>query len=268
MSNVNIQTILAQQPLGLVFDIDGTLSPIAPTPDKARLYPGVTSLLEQARAHAHVAIMTGRTLDDGAATVNVDGLTYIGSHGLEWSDGLPASHTAHINPEALAYLDSGKALLDLAEQKLAALPGIIVERKRIGGTIHYRLNPDPEQARRMILSLLEEPAHRANMCLEEGKRAIEIRTPLAINKGQALLEFAFRFGLHGIIFAGDDRTDLDAVKEIARLRQHGTAALAIVVQHDDTPPELLAHADIRVCGVEGMVDLLRTMVALMQTPEM
>jgi trehalose 6-phosphate phosphatase len=268
MSSVNIQTVLAQRPLGLVFDIDGTLSPIAPTPDKARLYPGVTSLLEEARAHAHVAIMTGRTLDDGAAMVNVDGLAYIGSHGLEWSDGLPASRTARIIPEALAYLDRGKALLDLAEQKLAALPGIIVERKRIGGTIHYRLSPNPEQARRMILSLLEEPAHRANMRLDEEKRAIEIRPPLAINKGQALSRFALRFGLRGIVFAGDDHTDLDAIKEVARLRQHGMAALAVVVQHDDTPPELLAYADITVCGVHGMVELLRTIVASMQTREM
>ncbi len=105
LEKVTIQTVLSQRPLGLVFDIDGTLSPIAPTPDEAQLYPGVASLLEQAREHAHVAIMTGRALDDGAAMVNVDDITYIGSHGLEWSDGLPASHPVRVAPEAFAYLD-------------------------------------------------------------------------------------------------------------------------------------------------------------------
>lgn len=267
LEKVTIQTVLSQRPLGLVFDIDGTLSPIAPTPDEARLYPGVASLLEQARERAHVAIMTGRALDDGAAMVNVDDITYIGSHGLEWSDGLPASHPVRVAPEAFAYLEPGKALLDLAERDLATLPGIIVERKCIGGTIHYRLCPDPEQARRAILSLLEEPARRANMRLDEEKRAIGVRTPLDINKGQALLWFMLRFGLRGMLFAGDDHTDLDAILEIERLRQHGMAALAIAVQHNDTPRELIAHADITVHGVAGMVELLRKIVASLQASE-
>ncbi len=258
-----IQTVLAQWPLGLVFDIDGTLSPIASTPDEAQLYPGVARLLEHAREHAHVAIMTGRTVDAGAAMVNVEGLTYIGSHGLEWCDGLPAYHPVRLAPEALPYIKPGKALLDLAEQQLASLPGIIIERKRIGGTIHYRLCPDPEQARQSILSLLEEPARRVNMRLDEEKRAIEIRTPLAVNKGQALLWFMLLCGLRGVIFAGDDHTDLDAVLEIARLKWHGIAALAVAVQHSDTPPELLEHADIVVQSVEGMVALLRQIVAVL-----
>jgi len=261
MSNVNIQTVLSQRPLGLVFDIDGTLSPIAPTPDEARLYPGVASLLQQASEHAHVAIMTGRAIDNGAAMVNINGLTYIGSHGLEWCNGLPALHPVRVAPEALAYIHPGNVLLDLAEKELAALPGIIVERKRIGGTIHYRLCPDPEQARQMILSLLQEPAQRLGMRLDQEKRAVEIRTPLAVNKGQALLWFMLIYGLHGIIFAGDDRTDLDAVMEISRLRQQGIAALAIVVQHSDTPPALLEQADLVVQGVDGMAELLRQIVA-------
>ena len=265
MSNIhqstNLQTVLSQRPLGLVFDIDGTLSPIAPTPDEARLYPGVASLLQQASEHAHVAIMTGRAIDDGAAIVNVDGLTYIGSHGLEWCDGLPGSQPVRVAPEALAYIHPGNALLDLAEKELAGLPGIIVERKRIGGTIHYRLSPDPEQAQQMILSLLQEPAQRLGMRLEQGKRAIEIRTPLAVNKGQALLWFMLLYGLRAIIFAGDDRTDLDAVMEISRLQWHGIAALAVVVQHSDTPPALLEHADLVVQGVEGMTELLCKIVA-------
>src|SRR5436305_2869917 len=96
-----LRSILAQRPLGLVFDIDGTLSPIAPTPAEAHLYPGVASLLEQARRYAHVAIITGRAVEDGAAMVNVEGLTYIGTHGLEWCDGLPSSHPVQLLPEAL-----------------------------------------------------------------------------------------------------------------------------------------------------------------------
>ena len=67
--------------------------------------------------------------------------------------------------------------------------------------------------------------------------------------------------MQGLIFAGDDRTDLDAIKALARLRQTGLAAQAIVVKHTDTPPELLENADIVVEEVAGMAALLGEIVA-------
>jgi trehalose 6-phosphate phosphatase len=255
--------VLKQKPLGLVFDIDGTLSPIAPTPDKAQLYPGVAELLEQARDHPglRVAIITGRAVENGAALVNIDGLTYIGSHGLEWSDGLPSTSTVQIAPEVLAYVEPGKQLLALAEEKLADISGILVEHKRVGGAIHYRLCANQEQARQRILTLLAEPARNYGLRLSEGKMVVEIKTPLAIDKGKALRRVAEQYKLHGVVFAGDDRTDLDAIHEIARLRQDGLAAYAIVVKHTDTLPTLLASADLVVDEVAGMAALLRDIVA-------
>ncbi|HYA99758.1 MAG TPA: trehalose-phosphatase [Ktedonobacteraceae bacterium] len=260
-----LAAVLAHRPLGLAFDIDGTLSPIAPTPDEASIYPGVLSLLEQAKKYAHIAILTGRSIDDGAAMLNLDGLTYIGTHGLEWSDGLPGRHPVEIMPEALAYYEPGKYLLDLVEQHLSALPGVIVQRKRIGGTIHYRLAPDPIETREKILSLLGQPAQQVHMNLSEGKLAIEIRVPLPVHKGWALRTFLERHHLKAIVFAGDDRTDLDAVKQINRMRAEGIAALSIVVQHHDTLPELLAQADIVVQEVPGMVEIFREMVTILES---
>ena len=262
-TQLDIQTVLAQRPFGMALDIDGTLSPIAPTPDEARIYPGVLSLLERAKKHTHVAILTGRSIDDGAGMLNIDGLTYIGTHGLEWSEGLPWLHPVEIIPEALNYYEPGKYLLDLVEQHLSELPGVIVQRKRIGGSIHYRLAPDPTETRQKLLSLLKQPARQVNMSLSEGKLIIEIRVPLPIHKGLALRQFVRRYGLNAIVFAGDDRTDLDAVTEIARMRKEGIAALSIVVQHHDTLPELLAQADIVVQEVPGMVELLREMVEIL-----
>jgi len=260
MSLSRLQQVLSQRPLGLVFDIDGTLSPIAPTPGEARLYPGVAALLERAREHAHIAIVTGRGIVDGAPIVNVEGLTYIGIHGLEWSEGLPATHPIYVEPEALPYREPGTRLLDLVEGHLSELPGVIVQRKQIGGTIHYRYSPHPQEARDAILSMLQEPARQLQMRLREGKMAVEILAPLAIDKGQALRRFVSLHDLQGVIFAGDDRTDLDAVLAIAQLREEGKKALSIVVQQSDTLPALLSHADIVVQGVPGMVDLLRQIV--------
>lgn len=261
----NLHTILAQRPLGLVFDIDGTLSPIAPTPDEALIYPGVLPLLERAKEHAHVAIMTGRSIDDGAAMFNLDGLTYIGTHGLEWSEGLPWLHPVEVVPEAKDFYEPGKYLLDIVEQHLSELPGVIVQRKRIGGSIHYRLSPDPTETQRKLLSLLERPARQVNMSLSEGKQIVEIRVPLPVHKGKALRQFMQHFGLHAIVFAGDDRTDLDAVVEITKMRKEGIAALSIVVQHPDTLPDLLEQANIVVQGVPGMAQLLREIVEILES---
>jgi trehalose 6-phosphate phosphatase len=262
-TQLHLSTVLAQSLLGLVFDIDGTLSPIAPTPDEARIYPGVLPLLEQAQKYAQIAILTGRSIDDGASMVNLDGLTYIGTHGLEWSEGLPWVHPVEIMPEALNFYEPGKYLLDLVEQHLSELPGVIVQRKRIGGSIHYRLAPDPAETRKKLLSLLEQPAHQVNMSLSEGKLIVEIRVPLPVHKGRAIRQFVQRHNLNAIVFAGDDRTDLDAVTEITTMLKEGIAALSIVVQHHDTLPELLAQADIVVQEVPGMVELLREMVEML-----
>lgn len=261
--SASLQSVLAQRPLGLAFDIDGTLSPLAPTADAAQLYPGVVELLEQAKKYAHVAIMTGREIEDGAKKINVEGLTYIGTHGLEWSDGLPWLHPVHIEPEAMQYADAGKYLLDLVDEQIANLPGVYVQHKRVGGSIHYRQSTDPQHIRQQLFAILEEPAKRVSMSLSEGKRIVEIRAPLDIHKGSALREFAERNALRGLIFAGDDRTDLDAVLEIGRLRAEGLATLAIVVKHQDTLPELLANADIVVNGVPEMATLLKEMVRML-----
>jgi trehalose 6-phosphate phosphatase len=262
MKPLNVQEVLAHRPLGLTFDIDGTLSPIAPTPASAQLHPNVALLLEQARNYpgVHIAIITGRAIDNGAAMVNVDGLTYIGTHGLEWSDGLPSSSFVETAPEAAVYIEPGKQLLDIAEQHFSPLPGFIIERKRVGGAIHYRLCPDPPKARLQILDVLKKPAADLNMLLSEGKQIVEIKAPLKVNKGQALRRFVERFNLQGVIFAGDDRTDLDALKEIHELRREGKAALAIVVKHTDTLPELLEKADLIVEEVEGMANLFHEIV--------
>src|SRR5947207_2697204 len=216
-AQLHLQTVLAQSPRGLAFDIDGTLSTIAPTPDEAKIYPGVLPLLEQAQKYAQVAILTGRSIDDGARMVNLDGLTYIGTHGLEWSEGLPWLHPVEITSDALNYYEPGKYLLDLVEQHLEELPGVIVQRKRIGGSIHYRLAPDPIETRQKILSLLEQPAQLVHMRLSEGKLIVEIRVPLPVHKGLAIRRFVERYNLSAIGFAGDDRTDLSAATQSTTL---------------------------------------------------
>lgn len=265
MTQTDLSNLLSCRPLGLVFDIDGTLSPIAPTPGEARLYPGIADLLQRAAQLVDVAVMTGRAIRSGAAIVRLENLTYIGTHGLEWADGLPDHNQVHVVPEALPYSEPGKRLLDLVAQEMDKQAGILIEHKIVGGAIHYRLAPNPEQARQRILTLLEEPAKREQMLLKEGKRMVEIVAPLTINKGEALRRYCERFHLQGVLFAGDDLTDLDAILETKRLRSPSLAALSVAVRHHDTLPALLENADIVVEEVEGMFGLLQEIVAQLES---
>lgn len=260
MTTFDLSPVLSTSPLGLVFDIDGTLCAMPTTPDGARLWPGVAEDLEKAKQYAHVAILTGRAVQDGARIVNVADLTYIGIHGLEWSSGLPTTQAAQLLAEARVYVEPGKQLFDLLEQHLAELPGVILQRKRVGGSVIYFNVPNPEQTRARLLALLEEPARQLGMRLAENRKIIEILAPLAVNKGEALRRYVQRFELQAVIFAGDDRTDLDAVLEIKRLRQEGIAACSIVVQHANTLPALLEHGDVLVNDVAGMAAQLHTIV--------
>ena len=57
------------------------------------------------------------------------------------------------------------------------------------------------------------------MQLSEGKFALEIRVPLPIHKGREVRQFVERYGLNAFVFAGDDRTDLDAIIEITRMQR-------------------------------------------------
>jgi trehalose 6-phosphate phosphatase len=265
MSMVNIQTVLARRPLGLAFDIDGTLSPYVPAPQQARIYPGVVSLLEQAREYAHVAILTSRAVENAATMVNIDKLTYIGTYGAEWSDGLPWEYPVQVMPEAQAYIEPSRYLLDLVEEELSGLLEITLERKLLGGAIHYNHCPDPKRARQMILSVLEEPVRQANMHISEGEWTIEVKPPIPEEKGQAIRRLVQHFGLQGIVFAGDDIPDLSAFIEICQLRREDVVGLSVLVQHAHIVPTLVEHADIVVQEVEGMVELLHKMVDVLRT---
>lgn len=265
MLSLKAQATLAQRSLGMAFDIDGTLSPIAPTPDEARLYPGVVAILEQLRERAHLAILTGREIENGAKMIQLEGLTYVGTHGLEWSEGLPQSRGITVAPDIAGYIEPARTILHLAELQLAQEPGILVEYKRIGGAVHYRLAPNPNEARQKILTLLEAPAAAAHISLHDDKFTVDVRVPSTQNKGQALKQLARHWGVQAILFAGDSKTDLDALLALDQLRQEGKTTLGIAVQHIDTAPELLEQADIIVEGIEGMVRFLQECAVFLKT---
>jgi len=117
----------ASSNLLLAFDYDGTLAPIAPTPEKARMRASTRRLLSAVAQRYPCVVISGRTLADVTRRFEGIPVWYIfGDFGYE-----PVPH-GHLPPAAIK---------DWARRLVAQLPtnrSLVVEEKRYSVTLHYR----------------------------------------------------------------------------------------------------------------------------------
>jgi trehalose 6-phosphate phosphatase len=265
-----LRAVLAVRPRGLFSDVDGTLSAIAPTPEAAVLLPGVADELERLRqVFDVVAAVSGRSAADTRRMVGVAGITYLGNHGLErldprWSVGSEAGGAseageAQIQPDAEAYVADVNATLDDAEATLGPrYPGLRVERKGVTGSIHVRNVADPDATEEAVLRAVTTIAVPRGLRVTQGKRVVEVRPPVDVDKGAAVAELIQSRGLLAAIYLGDDRTDLDALCVLRDLAARGDfVGVGVAVLHAEAPAELAEVADITLPGVEAVPALLR-----------
>jgi len=241
---------------GLVTDIDGTISPIVARPEEARVVPAARTALEGLVHHLKlVAVVTGRSVDDARSMVAIDGLTYVGNHGME----IFQHGRAEIVPEARPWVAPLAALL---QDVLAALAptertGLIVENKRVTASLHYRLAPDPDRTRQRLLEILAGTTAASGIRVEEGRRVINLLPPLMISKGSALSRIVRDHALDRVAYLGDDVTDAHAFRAMHSLRQSGEATtLSIGVVGSETPPIVRQLADAAVPSATAVAALL------------
>ena len=249
-----VLAVLGRPRAGLVTDVDGTISPIVARPEEAMVLPRARQALVELRDRLTVvAIVTGRAVSDVRQLIGIDGLTYIGNHGLEtWSDG-----QAQTLPEARPWEPRLAAALDQVAARLSPIlrEEVIIENKGASASIHYRLAPDADQARRELLEALAGPA--ADLVVEEGRRVINLLPPLRISKGSAVTWLVRQHQLEGIVYFGDDLTDAHAFEALADLRQAGgVSTLGIGVVGPETPPSVRQLVDASVPTVAAAAELL------------
>ena len=254
--------VLRQTPSAVVTDIDGTISAIAPTPAEAMVDPGAKAALALlAERLAVVAVVSGRAPQDGAAMVGLPELIYVGNHGLERvARGTPWTHplAAAAQPAIAAALTE----IESAARAAADVPWLLVENKGVTGTIHDRLASDQIAAVALLEPLARAAATRHALRLTLGRMIFEVRPALAVNKGTAIRELAEDLGLRGIVFFGDDVTDVDAFRALRELRQAGEAAtLRVGVLGSETSPAVLAEIDVSVNGVAACAATLLALAA-------
>lgn len=202
----------------LLLDYDGTLAPIAPVPEEARLPPATKSVLRRL-SHSpkvSVALISGRALAELRQLVGLRGLTYIGNHGLEfWREG---------ERTVLDIPQSSREALDQILPRLAKLvsdvPGAQLENKGLAVSLHYRQVPRDESRRlKLAFRRIVLPFVRAGaLTLLNGKMVIEVRPGLNWTKGDAALWLMRRMRRRPLlpIYIGDDQTDEDAFRALSR----------------------------------------------------
>lgn len=256
-----LRPLFAHRPLGLVSDIDGTLAPIVPVPEEARLAPGCRRALEELLGRGvAVALVTGRDLKSAQRMVGLDGVAYAANHGLTLYVRGREETPAWVHE----YVRRMRAVL--AEVGAAGIPGVVVEDKGPVLAFHYRQAADEAAAREAILAAIRASPSAAGLRLQEGRKVIELRPPVAVDKGTALVSLAERLGLAAVVCLGDDATDADMFRAAAKMREAGRPAVRVAVESGEATRELLEAADYSVCGVEGVEWLLEELVRALPPP--
>lgn len=253
----SIEELLQRFPFGLITDIDGTISPTVATPQQATVSPLCHQYLSiLCHQLALVAAISGRPVVEVKDMLGIDGMVYIGNHGLErWAEGHP-----ELLPEARDYSGVVKAALEEIAPLLASIEGIIIQDKGITATIHYRLCPDTELAERQILvAVANSPRSRGLRVMQE-KMAIDLLPPVEANKGTATLRLIQEYDLSGGVYLGDDITDIESFRAIrAASRDSDFQGLAIGVTSPEMPQELVTEVDFTLDGVGDVEHFLQWM---------
>lgn len=238
---------LAGTPLVVMLDVDGTLAPIAPVFDQARVpletQRAVASLLQ--RPNVHVALVTGRGAAVARRMVGVSNVWVVGNHGFE-IQGPNGEDIA--DPSVTSYREVIATAVARLRPLINAMQGVIIEDKTLTLSVHWRL-ADPAIVPR-LREVVDVTAASLGLRVTEGKRIFEVKPPALIDKGTAVLALAERLtdgqGDASIVFAGDDVTDEDAIRA---LREHHPRAVTIRVLGEENPP---TEAEFSLHGTEAM----------------
>ena len=249
----NLAARLSTSPLLLALDIDGTLAPIAPTPDGA-LVPDETRRTLRALATlpgVEMAFVTGRAVADGQRLVDVPDTWTIGNHGIEWID---PSGDLRVNPSAERYASVVAEAAGRLADPLSRYEGVLLEDKIYTLSIHVRLaRPEDIPA---IDAELTQVARELGLRVLHGKRIFELRPPVDINKGTALVELATLLGVAeqgSVLYAGDDRTDEDGFRALRSLSPN---AVTVHVGPGDRRGEFTSDAEFVVADPSALHELL------------
>lgn len=235
-----------------LFDFDGTLAPLAPHYDLARLPPRRRSLLEALarRRDVTAGVVSGRQLADLKARVGLQGLFYAGLHGLE----IEGPEVRFVHPDA----GHARALVVEVRERLAlrvaGLRGVAIEDKALSFSLHWRqaAEADAIAARAALDEMVGVLVARGLLRLQPGRCVCDVLPNVAWHKGEAvrwIRRHVERARGRGVwpLFAGDDVTDEHAIEALA-----GSGVTIVVGRRPSAARFRVADPD----AIEAVLDAL------------
>jgi len=216
----NIKRKLNNKHVLFFFDYDGTLTPIAQTPQKAVIPGNAKELLKKLsqKPNCTLAIISGRALEDIKHIVGLKGIVYVGNHGLE-IEGPKIKFESQVSPRLTSVI---RNIYEDMVNKLSKIKGVLIEDKGLAISVHYRLvdAKDIQEFLGIFTEITEPFTVRGKIKISEGKKVYEIRPPVAWDKGKTVLWLLarqqFLVGEDKIFpaYLGDDITDEDAFRAL------------------------------------------------------
>jgi len=227
---------LAAEPAlaALFLDVDGVLAPIVERPEDARVPPETQQELARlAGAYGLVACVTGRTGEFAREIVGVDGVRYVGQHGLEL-DARAAGFAEQVHAFARA--------VDWSD----------LELKPFTAAFHYRRAADRADARERLERVAAE-ALAAGLRPKWGRFVLEVVPPIDTSKGTAVQALLAESGLQRALYAGDDVTDIDGFLALDGLE----IAVRVAIASAEGPSRLGELADVVVGSTDAFREILK-----------
>jgi len=214
--------------LTLFLDYDGTLVPIAPTPQEAVPDEALLELLARVSLHRSIrtVILSGRPLEELQSMLPVDGLIFAGLYGVEMQMGenmVLRQPPVEVERETLSRLRDGWVKL------AGGLSGFLLEDKGQALALHARW-AEPQQAAHVLAAardLATDLIDLRSFRLLDGDRYIEV-APQSADKGETVMWLLEQFPIESDlpVTFGDDNKD-DAAFEAV----HSRGGWAVGVGH-------------------------------------
>jgi trehalose 6-phosphate phosphatase len=245
---------------GVLLDVDGVLAPIVAQPDDAHM-PETTRrpLIEVARRYGTVACVSGRRASDARRIVSLGSIAYLGNHGSEVLR--PGAVAPELDRELQAWTRRVQGFMRAAYgEELRRLRVRLVDKEAIAA-LHWRGVPDEEGAEAAIRAVAER-AEADGYKTHWGRKVLEIRPPVRIDKGAGIVSLLRDADLAAALYVGDDLTDVDAFRGLTELVEQGRlgTAVRVGVRSDEGPAALEQEADVMIDGTDGVRELLRALL--------
>lgn len=260
----------ARPPLLVVADFDGTLASGSRDPAAARIEPAAQRALRRLAGLAadwpgrlHVAVLTGRTVEDVASRVRVGGLEYLGDHGLQHATLARGARARGIGGLVAAepgfdrHRDPAEALAAGVAAELGSPAWLFVERKGSSVAFHVRQAADVVQARAAVVAAIgvieaREGLKDHGLAHYRGRSVVDLRPVDAGGKYEAMDRLLATHRPGAVLVLGDELSDVDAFRAVVAARDVDPGLVGVTVavhgERGPAPEELLEVADLRLAS--------------------